>query len=90
MTAAPRSSNGRSAFLGLVSTKRPALESADELRKRLDEAARHAPLEQLGLCPQCGFGSSAMSKFNVLPNPMTEDIEKRKLGQLLEVAAAIW
>lgn len=81
---------GRSAFLGLVSTKRPALESADELRKRLDEAARHAPLEQLGLCPQCGFGSSAMSKFNVLPNPMTEEIEKRKLARLLEVAETVW
>lgn len=81
---------GAIAFLGLVSTKRPEVESADSLKRRIDEAARHVPLGQLGLCPQCGFGSSAMSKFNVLPNPMTEDIEKRKLGRLLEVAAATW
>jgi 5-methyltetrahydropteroyltriglutamate--homocysteine methyltransferase len=78
------------AFLGLVSTKRPEVESADTLKRRIDEAGKHVPLGQLGLCPQCGFGSSAMSKFNVLPNPMTEEIEKRKLGRLLEVAAAIW
>jgi 5-methyltetrahydropteroyltriglutamate--homocysteine methyltransferase len=81
---------GQIAFLGVVSTKRPEVESADSLRRRIDEASKHVPVEQLGLCPQCGFGSSAMSKFNVLPNPMTEDLEKRKLGRLLEVAATIW
>lgn len=81
---------GKMAFLGLVSTKRPALEDADALRRKVDEAARHLPLEQLGLCPQCGFGSSAMSKFNVLPNPMTEDLQKRKLARLVETAQAIW
>lgn len=81
---------GRMAYLGLVSTKRPELESQDSLRRKVEEAARHVPLEQLGLCPQCGFGSSAMSKFNVLPNPMTEDLEKRKLGLLLETAEKIW
>jgi 5-methyltetrahydropteroyltriglutamate--homocysteine methyltransferase len=81
---------GQIAFLGVVSTKRPEVESADSLRRRIDEASKHVPVEQLGLCPQCGFGSSAMSKFNVLPNPMTQDLEKRKLGRLLEVAARIW
>lgn len=81
---------GQTAFLGLVSTKNAALEGPDELRKRIDEASRHVPLEQLGLCPQCGFGSSAMSKFNVLPNPMTADLQERKLGRLLETAARIW
>ena len=81
---------GKMAFLGLVSTKRPALEDADALRRKVDEAARHLPLEQLGLCPQCGFGSSAMSQFNVLPNPMTEDLQKRKLARLLETAQRIW
>ncbi|HEX9397524.1 MAG TPA: hypothetical protein VF943_12390 [Burkholderiales bacterium] len=81
---------GKTAFLGVVSTKRPALESISEIQRKIEEAARHVPLEQLGLCPQCGFGSSAMSKFNVLPNPMTEDLEKRKLGLLLETAAKIW
>jgi 5-methyltetrahydropteroyltriglutamate--homocysteine methyltransferase len=81
---------GKIAYLGLVSTKKPALESADELKRRLDEAGKFAPLERLGLCPQCGFGSSAMSKFNVLPNPMTIDLEKRKLARLIEVAEAVW
>jgi 5-methyltetrahydropteroyltriglutamate--homocysteine methyltransferase len=81
---------GKIAYLGLVSTKKPALESADALKRRLDEASRFAPLERLGLCPQCGFGSSAMSKFNVLPNPMTIDLEKRKLARLIEVAETVW
>ena len=81
---------GKRAYLGLVSTKKPAVESADSLKQRLDDAAKFAPVERLGLCPQCGFGSSAMSKFNVLPNPMTIDIEKRKLARLIEVAEAVW
>jgi len=78
------------AYLGLVSTKRPELESSDDLRRRLDEAARFVPMEQLGLCPQCGFGSSAMSKFNVLPNPMTADLQRRKLARLMTVAGQVW
>lgn len=81
---------GKIAYLGLVSTKKPALERADELKRRLEEASRFAPIEQLGLCPQCGFGSSAMSKFNVLPNPMTIELETRKLARLIEVADAVW
>jgi 5-methyltetrahydropteroyltriglutamate--homocysteine methyltransferase len=81
---------GKTAFLGLVSTKNPALESGDELKRRLDEAARHAPVAQLGLSPQCGFASSAMSKFNVLPNPMTPELQRQKLARLVEVAAAVW
>ncbi|MGE0736331.1 MAG: 5-methyltetrahydropteroyltriglutamate--homocysteine S-methyltransferase [Alphaproteobacteria bacterium] len=81
---------GRVAYLGLISTKKPELESADYLLRRLDEARRYADIGRLGLCPQCGFGSSAMSKFNVLPNPMTEDLERRKLGRLLEVADKVW
>ena len=48
------------ALLGLVSTKRTEVESTDEIRRKLDEASRHAPLERLGLCPQCGFGASAL------------------------------
>ncbi len=81
---------GKMAFLGIVSTKHPALESADELKRRLGEAARHAPLAQLGLCPQCGFASSAMSKFNVLPNPMTPELQTRKLARIAEVASSVW
>lgn len=81
---------GKMAYLGLVSTKRPALESVEDLQRRVDEAARSASIEQLGLCPQCGFGSSAMSKFNVLPNPMTMDIERQKLSRLMQAAEKIW
>jgi len=81
---------GAMAYLGLVSTKKPAIEPVGELKRKVEEAARHAPLEQLGLCPQCGFGSSAMSSFNVLPNPMTEDLQRRKLERLMEVAGAVW
>jgi 5-methyltetrahydropteroyltriglutamate--homocysteine methyltransferase len=81
---------GKRAFLGLVSTKSPVVETPHELARRLNDAARHAPLERLGLCPQCGFASSAMSKFNVLPNPMTEALQARKLAAMLDVAAEVW
>jgi len=81
---------GKTAYLGLVSTKNPALEPVDELRRKLDQAAKYAPAAQLGLCPQCGFASSAMSKFNVLPNPMTPELQRRKLARLLEVAELAW
>jgi len=81
---------GKRAYLGLVSTKKPALESADDLQRKLDEAAKYAPLDRLGLCPQCGFASSAMSKFNVLPNPMTPELQQRKLARLLETAERAW
>jgi 5-methyltetrahydropteroyltriglutamate--homocysteine methyltransferase len=81
---------GKRGFLGLISTKRPAIEPLDMLLRRVDEAAKHAPLDRLGLCPQCGFGSSAMSKFNVLENPMTEAIQRQKLARLVEAGSRIW
>lgn len=81
---------GKRAFLGLVSTKSALAETPHELERRLSEAQRHAPLDRLGLCPQCGFASSAMSKFNVLPNPMTEALQARKLAVMLEVAERVW
>ena len=81
---------GKRAYLGLVSTKNPAVETADALRRKLDEAAKYAPADRLGLCPQCGFASSAMSKFNVLPNPMTPELQRRKLARLVEVAGQTW
>lgn len=81
---------GKRAYLGLVSTKNPALEAADDLKRRIDEAAAHTDLDRLGLCPQCGFGSSAMSKFNKLENPMTDDLQKRKLATVVDVAHAVW
>ncbi len=81
---------GKIAYLGLVSTKNPEMESKDDLKRRLDDAARHTDMTQLGLCPQCGFGSSALSKFNVQDNPMTLDIEKAKLARIVEISREVW
>ncbi len=76
---------GKTAVLGLVSTKTPELESKDELLRRIDEAARFAPLEQLGLSPQCGF-SSAGGGGQV----MGLDEIRRKLELVQDVAAEVW
>jgi 5-methyltetrahydropteroyltriglutamate--homocysteine methyltransferase len=70
--------------LGLVSTKRAALESADGLRRRIDEAARHVPMERLALSPQCGFASVAGG------NLLTEEEQAAKLRLVVEVAEAAW
>jgi 5-methyltetrahydropteroyltriglutamate--homocysteine methyltransferase len=75
---------GRTVVLGLVSTKTPVLESADELRRRLDAAARLVPLERLALSPQCGFASTAPG------NPLTPDEQRRKLELVVEVARRTW
>jgi 5-methyltetrahydropteroyltriglutamate--homocysteine methyltransferase len=78
------------AYLGIISTKNPALESSDELMHRLDEAAKYAPMERLGICPQCGFSSAAMSKFAVLPGKMTTDIQRLKIELLVDVGRRAW
>ena len=70
--------------LGLVTTKRPELESKDELKRRIDEAARYVPLEQLSLSPQCGFSST------VEGNALTIDEQKAKLALIVEVAREVW
>ena len=70
--------------LGLVTTKEPRLESPDELRRRIDEAARFLPLENLALSPQCGFASVASG--NLLS---TED-EWRKLELVVNTARQVW
>jgi 5-methyltetrahydropteroyltriglutamate--homocysteine methyltransferase len=70
--------------LGLVSTKRPELETGDELRRRIDEAAQFFPREQLGLSTQCGFASIAAG------NPITEADEERKLRLVADTAHAAW
>ncbi len=72
------------AVLGLITTKVGRVESVDELRRRIDEAARHLPLEQLAISPQCGFASS------IGGNLLTEDEQFRKLEVMLETAAKIW
>ena len=75
---------GKVVALGIMSSKAPVVEEADALKARIDEAARHAPLERLAVAPQCGFASS------IVGNPLTEDIEKAKLARLVEVAEAVW
>ena len=75
---------GKYVVLGLVSTKTPKLESTDNLKRRIDEAARHLPLDQLCLSPQCGFAS------NFMGNPVTVDDERRKLSLVVETAREVW
>jgi 5-methyltetrahydropteroyltriglutamate--homocysteine methyltransferase len=70
--------------LGLVTTKRGALESKDELKRRIEEASRHAPIEQLALSPQCGFSST------VEGNSLSEDEQWAKLALIVEVADEVW
>jgi 5-methyltetrahydropteroyltriglutamate--homocysteine methyltransferase len=75
---------GKVCVLGLVSTKVPELETVDGLRRRIDEAARYLPLEQLAISPQCGFAS------DVAGNLVSEDDQRRKLEVVVEVARKVW
>jgi 5-methyltetrahydropteroyltriglutamate--homocysteine methyltransferase len=75
---------GKTVVLGLVTTKRGALESKDDLKRRIDEAARYVPLEQLCLSPQCGFSST------VEGNVLTYDEQVAKLNLIAETAAEVW
>jgi 5-methyltetrahydropteroyltriglutamate--homocysteine methyltransferase len=75
---------GKVAVLGLVTTKEPRLESRDQLQRRIDEASRYAPLDQLALSPQCGFASVAAG------NLLSEDDQWRKLELVVETARAVW
>jgi 5-methyltetrahydropteroyltriglutamate--homocysteine methyltransferase len=70
--------------LGLVSSKTPRLESQDELRRRIDEACRYVPIENLALSPQCGFASTAAG------NLLTEDEQWRKLELVVATARKVW
>ena len=76
---------GKTAVLGLISTKTPELEAKDDLKRRIDEAAGFAPLDQLSISPQCGF-SSAGGGGQV----MGLDEIRRKLERVQEVAAEVW
>jgi len=71
--------------LGLVSTKTPQLESADELKRRIDEAAKFIPLDRLGISPQCGFSSVAGHG-----QPLGFEDQKRKMELVVEVATEVW
>jgi 5-methyltetrahydropteroyltriglutamate--homocysteine methyltransferase len=70
--------------LGLVSTKLRELETADALKRRIDEASRYVSLERLCLSPQCGFASSHSG------HPLTEDDQRRKLELIMRVAREVW
>ena len=75
---------GKRVVLGLVSSKNARVESAEELRRRIDQAAKVAPLEQLALSPQCGFASS------IKGNPLGEREQEAKLARIVEVADKVW
>jgi 5-methyltetrahydropteroyltriglutamate--homocysteine methyltransferase len=75
---------GKVVVLGLISTKVPAMEKADDLKRRIDEAAKHIPLDQLAISPQCGFAS------DVVGNLLTADDQKRKLELVAETAREVW
>ena len=75
---------GRTVVLGLVTTKKPALESKDDLKRRIDAAAKYVPLEQLCLSPQCGFASTAEG------NLLTVADQIAKLRLVVETAREVW
>jgi 5-methyltetrahydropteroyltriglutamate--homocysteine methyltransferase len=75
---------GKTAVLGLLASRNPALESQDQLRRRIDAAAGFAPLERLAIGPRCGFASTAHA------GEMSEADQWRKLERLVEVARAVW
>src|SRR6266852_5246180 len=75
---------GKKVVLGLISTKTPQLEAQADLLRRIDEAAKYVPLENLALSPQCGFAS-------VLQGNMIEwDNQRRKLELLVDTARTVW
>jgi 5-methyltetrahydropteroyltriglutamate--homocysteine methyltransferase len=77
-------SNGKVVVLGLVTTKFGEMESKDTLKRRIDEAARFAPLDQLCLSPQCGFSST------VHGNNIAVEAQRAKLRLVVETAAEVW
>jgi 5-methyltetrahydropteroyltriglutamate--homocysteine methyltransferase len=75
---------GKTVVLGLVTTKRPELESKDDLKRRIEEASKYVDLDQLCLSPQCGFSSTREG------NDLTADEQFAKLELVLETAAEVW
>ena len=75
---------GKMVVLGLVTTKLDKLESADELRRRIDQASKYLPLEQMCLSPQCGFSST------VHGNDLAVEMQGKKLQRVVEIARAVW
>jgi 5-methyltetrahydropteroyltriglutamate--homocysteine methyltransferase len=75
---------GKVVVLGLVSTKVPEMETVEGLKRRVDEAAKYIPLDQLAISPQCGFAS------DVIGNLISADDQKRKLEVVVETARQVW
>ena len=75
---------GKTVVLGLVTTKEPRLESQDMLLRRIEEAARYMPIENLALSPQCGFATQAPG------NPLSFDDQRRKLELIVDTARKVW
>ncbi len=75
---------GKTVVLGLITTKQPQLESQDNLRRRIDEAAQYVPLENLALSTQCGFASVAAG------NLLSADEQWRKLELVVDTARKVW
>lgn len=76
--------DGKKVVLGLMSSKHSQVEEADEVKRRIDEAARYIPLDQLGLSHQCGFSST------VHGNTISPDDQWRKLAQTVAIASEVW
>jgi 5-methyltetrahydropteroyltriglutamate--homocysteine methyltransferase len=76
---------GKFVVLGLVASKVAELETAAFLKRRIEEASRWIPLEQLGLSPQCGFSTSASEHIGV-----DQEMQRAKLARIVEVARAVW
>jgi 5-methyltetrahydropteroyltriglutamate--homocysteine methyltransferase len=75
---------GKTVVLGLVTTKKGALEKKDDIKRRIDEASKFVPIEQLALSPQCGFASNAEG------NALTFDQEQAKLQLIVEISRDVW
>jgi 5-methyltetrahydropteroyltriglutamate--homocysteine methyltransferase len=74
----------RTVVLGLISSKKPQLENADDITHRIHEAARFFPLENLALSPQCGFASTMEG------NLLTEEEQWAKLRLVADIARRVW
>lgn len=75
---------GKTVVLGLISTKSRELESQDDLLRRIEEASKYVPVEQLAISPQCGFATVSVG------NPLTQDDQQRKLQLVVDTAEKVW
>jgi 5-methyltetrahydropteroyltriglutamate--homocysteine methyltransferase len=75
---------GKMVVLGLISSKTPKLEDKAAVLRRIDEAAKFAPLGQLGISPQCGFAT------NLTGSPLTRENQRAKLQLVVDIAGEVW